>query len=268
MHLTVENLTCRYGARTALRELSLAVGRGEFLAVVGPNGSGKSTLVRAITGVLQPAAGRVLLAGRDLSRIPDRQRAAQMAVLAQETAISFDFTVQEVVQMGRLPHQRWHEGERPADAAAVRRALALTGTTAFGGRLVTELSGGERQRVLLARALAQEPQMLILDEPTAHLDIAYQTDLLELTRALGRAHRLTVIAVLHDLNLAAQYADRILMLKEGRSFAEGAPSTVVTERNVTAVYGTPVRVIPHPENGVPHVILLSGGRAELTLLAD
>ena len=263
MYLTVEQITCAYGSRPVLTDFSLGVSRGEFVCVVGPNGSGKSTLIKALSRSLRPVHGRVLLGGRDLSALGAKELARQMAVVAQETAIEFDFTVEEVVLMGRLPHLSRFRGETEADHAAVHRALVATNTLYLKDRLVTGLSGGERQRVVVARALAQEPSLLLLDEPTAHLDIAHQIELLDLARRLNREQNLTVVAVLHDLNLASLYASRLIMIKEGRLFADGAPRQVVTEANVAAVYGSRVRVLTHPEEGTPHVILLSGERGGL-----
>ncbi|MFZ5814745.1 MAG: heme ABC transporter ATP-binding protein [Bacillota bacterium] len=257
MYLSVQGITCGYGGRPVLQEFSLNLRRGEFLAVVGPNGSSKSTLVRALCRALKPAAGRVLLDGREIYRMGARELARQMAVVQQETAVEFEFTVEELVALGRLPHLRPLRGETEEDRRAVRWAMEMTGTLPLADRLVTRLSGGERQRVMVARALAQEPSLLILDEPTAHLDIAHQVELLDLTRRLNRSCGLSVIAVLHDLNLAGQYADRMLLLKEGRRYAEGAPQEVLTEANILAVYGSRVRVIRHPVEGTPHVILLS-----------
>lgn len=258
MYLNVERLTCGYGFRAVLADFSMAVAAGEFLAIVGPNGCGKSTLVKAISRALRPAGGRVLLSGRDIWGLRPPDLAREVAVVAQETGVEFEFTVEEVVAMGRLPHLARFRRESAADEQAVQAAMAATDVTHLAERLVTGLSGGERQRVMVARALAQEPRLLILDEPTAHLDIAHQIELLDLTRRLNRERGLTVIAVLHDLNLAAQYARRLLMMKEGRRFAEGAPAEVVSEANVAAVYGSRVRITVHPEEGSPHVILLSG----------
>jgi iron complex transport system ATP-binding protein len=238
------------------------------VAVVGPNGSGKSTLVKAISAALPLAGGQILLGRRPVNTISARERARQIAVLAQETAVEFDFSVAEVVLMGRLPHLPRFGGESPGDREAVLRALTLTGTLPFADRAVTELSGGERQRVMMARALAQEPSLFLLDEPTAHLDIAFQVELLDLVRRLNQEQGLTVVAVLHDLNLAAQYADRVLMLKEGALFADGPPRSVITERNVAAVYGSRVRVIAHPDDGSPHVILQSSNRGPVAAWAD
>lgn len=257
MYLSVEQVTVGYGKRPILREFSLQVRRGEFVAIVGPNGSGKSTLVRTLCRALRPAAGRVLLGGRDVHRMRAKELARELAVVAQETAVAFDFTAEELVMLGRLPHLAPLKGETAHDRAVVQRAMAMTNTLHLSDRLVTHLSGGERQRVMAARALAQEPSLLLLDEPTAHLDIAHQVELLDLTRRLNRVNGLTVLAVLHDLNLAAQYADRMVMVKEGRCVTEGAPAEVLTEANVMAVYGSRVKVIRHPVEGTPHVILLS-----------
>jgi len=260
MYLTVDRITCGYGARPVLTDFSLAVQRGEFVAVVGPNGSGKSTLVRAISRSLRPTAGAVALGNQDIYRMRSKELARQVAVVGQESTVEFDFTVQEVVAMGRLPHLLPLRGESVRDREVITSAMAQTDTLHLRDRLITGLSGGERQRVIVARALAQEPRLLLLDEPTAHLDIAHQVELLDLTRRLNRDQGLTVIAVLHDLNLAAQYASRLIMVKEGRVFADGLPGGVVTEANVTEVYGSRVRVTVHPEEGSPHVILLSNGK--------
>src|SRR5690606_31587623 len=168
--LRIESLTAGYGGEPVLKGLDLAVARGEFLVVVGPNGSGKSTLVRAVTGALTPTGGRILLEGRDLRTLRPREVARVLAVVAQDTSVGFDFTVEEVVALGRTPYLPPLRSETPRDRAAVERAMRLTGTAPLAGRLITALSGGERQRVMVARALAQEPRLLILDEPTAHLD--------------------------------------------------------------------------------------------------
>lgn len=255
--LQIESLTVGYGGAPVLKGLDLAVGRGELLVVVGPNGSGKSTLVRTLTRALTPTVGRILLGGRDLWRMRPRDVARQLAVVAQETAVGFEFTVEEVVALGRTPHLRPLRGETPRDRAAVAEAMRLTGTAPLAGRLITALSGGERQRVMVARALAQEPRLLVLDEPTAHLDIAHQVEVLDLVRRLNRTQGLTVLVILHDLNLAALYADRVVMLKEGRCWADGPPGDVLTEANILAVYGSRVKVVRHPTTGAPQVMLLA-----------
>ncbi|OTA40989.1 MAG: iron ABC transporter ATP-binding protein, partial [Symbiobacterium thermophilum] len=244
--LRIESLTAGYGGEPVLKGLDLAVARGEFLVVVGPNGSGKSTLVRAVTGALTPTGGRILLEGRDLRTLRPREVARVLAVVAQDTSVGFDFTVEEVVALGRTPYLPPLRSETPRDRAAVERAMRLTGTAPLAGRVITALSGGERQRVMVARALAQEPRLLILDEPTAHLDIANQVEVLDLVRRLNRTEGLTVLAILHDLNLAALYADRLVMLKDGRVWAGGPPAEVLTEANILTVYGSRVKVVRHP----------------------
>lgn len=255
--LRIQSVTVGYGGAPILKGLDLTVARGEFLVVVGPNGSGKSTLVRAITGALTPAEGRILLGGQDLRRLRPREVARQLAVVAQDTTVGFDFTVEEIVSLGRTPHLPPLRSETPRDRAAVQEAMRQTGTAPLADRLITALSGGERQRVMVARALAQEPRLLILDEPTAHLDIAHQVEILDLVRRLNRADGLTVLAILHDLNLAALYADRLVMLKDGGVWAEGPPAEVLTEANILAVYGSRVKIVRHPSAGQPQVMLLS-----------
>jgi len=254
--LRIEAVTVGYGGPPVLKGLDLAVARGEFLVVVGPNGSGKSTLVRAVTGALVPSEGRILLEGRELRRLRPREIARRLAVVSQDTAVGFDFTVEEIVALGRTPYLSPLRSETPRDRAAVQEAMRQTGTLGLAGRLVTALSGGERQRVMIARALAQEPQLLVLDEPTAHLDIAHQVEILDLVRRLNQTEGLTVLAILHDLNLAALYADRLVMLKDGRVWAGGAPAEVLTEANIQAVYGSRVKVVRHPMTGQPQVMLL------------
>jgi iron complex transport system ATP-binding protein len=258
MDLVLDRVCVRYGRRTVLDSLSLTVPAGAFVALVGPNGSGKSTLVRAVTGAVPLAGGSIRLGGRDLRQLSAAARARQLAVLGQETKVDFAFSVQEVVGMGRMPHLRRFARESERDFQVIRQAMAATGTLDLADRSITTLSGGERQRVLFARALAQEPRLLILDEPTAHLDMAHSVELLGLVRRRNREEGLTVIAVLHDLNLAAQYADRILVLAEGRLVADGTPAAVVTPELIGRVWATAVQVVPHPVSGAPQVILLGG----------
>ena len=242
-----------------LARLTLEVRHGEFVGVVGPNGSGKSTLVRALSRTLRPARGVVLLAGRDLyADVSARDAARQIGVVPQDSQAAFDFTVREVVEMGRAPRlpRRPFAAATAGDALAVREALRLAGVEALSERAVTTLSGGERQRTLLARALAQEPDVLLLDEPTAHLDLRHQTQMLALARALAHEHGKAVLAVLHDLNLAAGYCDRLLLLHEGHIVAQGTPEEVLTAANLRQVYGVRVWVRRHPLTGRPWLLTL------------
>jgi len=255
--LQVRGLRVRYDGGEVLHGINLAVASGEFLGLVGPNGSGKSTLVRAVSRVLSPSGGSIVLDGRDLGAMGQREVARRVAVVAQEPAPPFDYSALEIVLMGRSPHlgRFAFEGER--DFAVAAECLQATRADHLAARAITALSGGERQRVMIARALAQEPRLLILDEPTAHLDINLQIEVMDLVRRLNCERGLTVIAVLHDLNLAAQYCQRLVLLREGHLAADGPPAEVITPENVLRAYGTQVEVKRHPATGRPYLTLLS-----------
>ncbi len=248
--LAARGLTCGYGERAVLCDVSLTVRAGEMVGVAGPNGCGKTTLVRALTGLLPATAGTVLLDGETLDALDWRRRARRVAVLPQQAERSFPFSVREFVRMGRYPHAGTDAAAH--DAAAVAEALALTDTEHLAARAVNELSGGEAQRVHLAQALAQQPALLILDEPTAHLDISHQTDILDRLRRLN-ANGLAVLMILHDLNLVADYCDRAVLLHEGKVYGDGTPVDVLTYANIEAVYRTVVVVGEHPVTKRPHI---------------
>lgn len=241
---------------------SIAIRTGEFLGIVGPNGSGKSTLVRALCRALPLAAGAVLMEGESIWRMAPSRLARRLAVVPQETHIGFDFTVEEVVAMGRHPFVGRFATETDEDRDAIAWAMNQAGVSHLQHRSITRLSGGERQRVVVARALAQQPHILLLDEPTSHLDIAHQTGLLDLVWELNRQCALTVAAVLHDLNLAAQYCDRLVLMHEGRPVADGPPAEVLTVERIREVYGAEVLVMSHPTIGCPHVVTLRGRGAQ------
>ncbi|MBL6276547.1 heme ABC transporter ATP-binding protein [Micromonospora fiedleri] len=249
--LRAERLCIRRDARPVLFDVSLSVRAGELLALVGPNGAGKSTLLAAICGDLTPAAGTIGFAGRPLTRWTPVELARLRAMLPQRATMSFPFTVGEVVAMGRAP---W-AGTRLAteDDEAVAEALRLTGMEAFTGRVFSALSGGEQARVALARVLAQRTPMLLLDEPTAALDLRHQELVLRLARDRARQGG-SVVIVLHDLGLAAAYADRIALLAGGRLVADGPPDAVLTADRLSEVYQHQVEVLPHPHTGVPLVL--------------
>lgn len=251
--LRAKGLTKRYGGRSALRGVDLQVERGETVGLIGPNGSGKSTLVRLLCGEERPDEGRIYLAGRELSAWSPRERARQMAVLPQEGLPPVPFTVEEVVKMGRHPHMRrpWMSRE---DWNVVEEILKRTGLDRDRHRPVNRLSGGERQRVAIAKAMAQEPRLMILDEPTTYLDVRYQLEVLDAVRR-WKKRGAAVLMVLHDLNLAAQYCDRLLMLKEGELVGAGKPSEVIRPDLIREVYGVEVLVTLHPDSGVPQVLL-------------
>ena len=226
-----------YGARSVLRSLDLRIGRGELLAIVGVNGSGKTTLLRLLAGTLRPDEGSVSVLGRAVSTFDRRDLARRVAVLPQSLELPSGFRVAEIVEMGRTPHARARFGATADDEAAVERALIDAGALDLAERPVEELSGGERQRVLVAMALAQEPELLLLDEPTVHLDLGHQVALLDTVERQRRSRGLTVVAVLHDLALAASYATRVALLDGGRVAAEGLPGDVLRPPLLAATFG-------------------------------
>lgn len=252
------------GLLWALRELSFDIQAGEFVGIVGPNGSGKTSLLKLLGKVLRPKAGTIRLCGRDLATIPQNEVARTVAMVPQESLQVFPFTVLDTVLMGRHPHHgsTWRDGfswENEDDLDIAMDAMDATDVAHLRDRAVTDLSGGERQRCLIARALAQAPQVLLLDEPTAFLDLPHQIDIGALLRRLSDRQGLTLLLVSHDLNLAGQYADRLLMMKEGSLFAAGAPEEVVRPDILKAVYGCEVLVDGHPESGRPRVTLPARG---------
>jgi iron complex transport system ATP-binding protein len=246
---------CGYDGREVLRGLDLRVERGEFLGVLGPNGSGKSTLLRALTGVLPLGTGEVSLLGLRVRRSSRRAIAQRVGVVPQAAGVPFEFTVREVVAMGRTPHITRLHGESDHDRQAIEAALVRTDTADLRDRLVSELSGGEAQRVIIARALAQEPELLLLDEPTAFLDLSHQMEVFELLRRLNREAALTVLCVSHDVSLAAAYCDRLVLLRAGMIAADGPPDAVVTADLIRAVYGAEVLVDHDTPCGRPRVTL-------------
>ena len=244
-------------AGLVLHRLNLAVAPGEVIALVGPNGSGKSTLLRALGRVLRPRGGAVLLDGRAMTEWPTREVARRLALLPQGPTLANDTTVEELVWLGRSPHQGLLGLPTPADHAAVRWAIAETGIGPLVRRQMSALSGGERQRAWLALALAQQPEVLLLDEPTTFLDLSHQLEVLDLIRYLNLEHGLTVVMVLHDLNQAARYAGRIVVLRDGRVYAEGPPAAVLTPAALRDVFGVDGRVLRGPD-GVEMVIVPVG----------
>ena len=251
--LSIDNVTIRYEARTILREVSLSVNAGEVLALIGPNGVGKSTLIRACSGTLKPIVGRVTVDGQDVRRLRMEERAKLIAVVPQAVRLPETFSVFETVSMGRTPYLGWLGREGEQDRSAVQAALDRTATLELAERPLGQLSGGEQQRVLIARALAQAARTLLLDEPTAHLDLKHQASVLGLVCDLAHAENYAVLVALHDLNLAAQYADRVALLSNGAIAAIGTPEEVLTEGNLSPAYGLHVAVYEHPAHGAPLV---------------
>jgi iron complex transport system ATP-binding protein len=252
--LEIENIRVAYGRHLALDGVSLTVQPGEIVVLIGPNGAGKSTLIRSVSGVLPIQSGSVRILGQDLLSLPVRQRARALAVVPQARSLPPAFTVYESTLLGRTPHLGWLGQAGRSDHALARQALERTQLLDFSSRRVGELSGGEQQRVLLARALAQDTPVLLLDEPTTHLDLQHQSSLLNLIRNLANERQLAVLMALHDLNLAGLYADRVALLVSGRLEACGSPHQVLTEQNLASVYHIPVHVMTHPEYGSPLVL--------------
>jgi len=257
--LEINALSATYGTRDssrglALDHVSLSVQPGEILVVIGPNGAGKSTLIRAVSGALPCLSGSVSVAGKDLSRMSASQRARHLATVPQARNLPAAFTVYQSVLLGRTPYLSWLGQTSSQDHRLARRALDQTLTTELAERRVGELSGGEQQRVLLARALAQDTPVLLLDEPTTHLDLQHQSSLLNLLRQLTVEKKLAVLMVLHDLNLASVYADRVALLVDGRLRTSGTPQEVLTEKDLSSVYNVTVHVVPHPDYGSPLVL--------------
>ena len=242
-----------YGTRRVLRGVDLDIARGERLAVLGPNGAGKTTLLRILSGILEPGAGEVRLDGAPLAALRSVERARRIALVPQESRIAFDFTVLEIVLMGRAPRLGLLGIEGRHDLEQARLALEFTDAAHLADRRVSRLSSGERQRVLLARALAQEPETILLDEPTAFLDLGHQVRIHELLESLNRERGTTIVFVSHDLSLAARHAGRIVLFSEGRLVADGPPAAVLTPEIVRSAYGVEVRILTDPVSGTPAV---------------
>jgi iron complex transport system ATP-binding protein len=250
-----------YAADNVLTDISLRIDAGQMIALVGANGAGKSTLLRVVSGVLRPRSGSVRLRGMAIHRMPPRDIARQIAVVPQETRTPPGVTARELVQLGRTPHLRHFSGATRRDAEVVDWALEVTGASDLQRRFADELSGGERQRVVLARALAQQPSLLLLDEPTANLDLRHQVGALELMRKMARDNGLGVLAALHDLQLAALYCDHVLLLRNGRIAHQGTPEAVFTAAHLRAAFEQDVALAAHPTHGVPLVAVVPNGHA-------
>ncbi|MDQ6669541.1 MAG: ABC transporter ATP-binding protein [Chloroflexota bacterium] len=251
----------RASAGPVLRGIDLRLGPGEMLALVGPNGAGKSTLLRVAGGLLRPSAGRALLGDVDLATLRPRDVAAQVAIVPQESPIPAGLLVREMVGLGRTPYARLLLGPTAHDRRTVDWAMSEAEVGELADRFVDELSGGERQRVILARALAQQPRLLLLDEPTANLDLHHQVAMLGLVRGLTRGHGLAVIAAVHDLQLAALYCDRVALMSGGQIVSQGPPEVVLTAPLLLETFGQQVVLSAHPTHGVPLVALVPNGNA-------
>lgn len=255
--LEIQSLNFKFRNEAVLKDISLEADTGDFIGVLGPNGSGKTTLLRCISGVLEPDSGQVFLEGKLLQKYSSWEIARIISVVPQGIEAGFEFSAAEFVTMGRIPYLRPFRGETPKDLAVVSWAMEVTGTKSLAERNFRELSGGERQRVVIAQALAQQPRLLLLDEPASYLDIGQVTEMFDLMLRLKCQLNLGIIVVLHDLNLAARYCDYLILLSEGRVFAQGVPSDVLTPDNIRQVYGAEVEVLQF--RGREYVVPLAVG---------
>jgi iron complex transport system ATP-binding protein len=245
-HLTADRLVLGYNGHNVIESLTFDTHPGEMVGLIGPNGVGKTTVLRALAGLLEPRGGAALIDGQDVRALPAAVRAQRLGLVPQGEAHAWPLAVEEIVMLGRAPHRGWLMPLSAADRAVVERALRLTGLTDLRERPIDRLSGGEGQRVRIARALAQEPSILLLDEPTANLDIHHQLQVLELVRRLVDERGLTAIMAIHDLTLAARYCDRLVLLHEGGAYAAGSPEDVLTPENLRAVFGIEAEVYRDP----------------------
>jgi len=257
--IKLEDVSLGYNQRAVLNNINLKAMPGKVLGLIGPNASGKSTLIKGMTRVINLFSGHIFVDGRDIRNIKREELARLVAVVPQNPVLPQAFTAFEVVLMGRTPHLGLLRYEGREDIAIAWQAMEVTKTEFFAERRVGELSGGERQRLMIARALTQQPKAILLDEPTAHLDINHQVEILNLVKRRCLEQSLTVIAALHDLNFAAQYCDWLVMLNGGQIYAEGVAQDVLTTQNIKEAYGAEVCVYPHPVNKLPTTLITAGG---------
>lgn len=259
--IEAHSISFRYHEAWVLQEVSFRVEKGEFIGVIGPNGSGKTTLLKLLYRLLAPQRGEILFELVPMKKMDRRDIAKRIAVVAQETQLLFPFSVHETVLMGRSPYLGRFLFESEKDLEIARKAMEWTKILPFSERPVDELSGGERKRVFIARALAQEPEVILLDEPTANLDIQHQIDFLNLILTLNRDRGLTIVMASHDMNIASEFCDRLILLQGGGIYQMGTPEEVVTKKNIENVYGCEVWIDQHPVSGMPRISLLrKGGR--------
>jgi iron complex transport system ATP-binding protein len=259
IELEMRQVSLDYGHHPVMEDVTFKVSPGEMVGLIGPNGSGKSTIIKALSHLIQPKSGKVLVAGRNIKEIPRRELSCLVGVVPQLPLLPSSFTAFEIVLMGRNPHLGLFQAETKHDWDLTRQAMVKTSTAKLANRYVNELSGGEIQSLLIARVLVQETEAILLDEPTANLDIGRQAEVLELIKNLCRENSLTVLAAIHDLNLAAQYCDRLILIHEKHIYSQGKPAEVITDENIKHVYGAENCVYSHPLNGLPTVLLSAHG---------
>ena len=255
--LDVEKITTGYNGCEIIKNISFSVRSGEILGIIGPNGSGKTTLMRVISRVLSPWQGKIYYDTNNISEIPIKKLFQEISVLPQVVEVPFSFKVFDVVSMGRFPHLKRFEQLKENDLQIVEKVMSFTDISHLSNKDINHISGGERQRVFLAQSLAQQPKLLLLDEPTTHLDIGHQIEILNLIKMLNRENNLTIIMILHDLNLASEYCDRLLLIDDGKLYKIGTPADVVTYQNIKQIYKTVIIVKENPISKKPHLILVS-----------
>lgn len=244
MYMVVKDLSFRYGSRAILKDVRMQLDKGELVGILGPNGAGKTTLLKSIASIIPPGWRNIWIGNTDIRSIAPNELAKIQGYVPQQAAVGYPLTVMETVMLGRKPYMKWGVGSR--DIALVSDIMDKLHLTGMAERYIDELSGGERQKVLIARALAQEPEVMLLDEPTSALDIRHQLEVLELVRSLACERNVLVVVIMHDLELAARYSDRIVLLKDGEVYAAGTPEQVLTEQHVEAVYEVQVDIRPGP----------------------
>jgi len=250
----IEDLSFKYDTDEVLKNIDLEIPRGNFVSILGPNGSGKTTLLKNICNILKPNNGKILINNREVSNYKYKELAKIIAVVHQNSDIQFDFSVFDIVLMGRFPYTSRFKGESSKDIEIAKEAMMNTGIWELRDKGINEISGGERQRVMIARALAQEPEILILDEPISNLDIKYQVGILELCKRLNKEKGLTIIMTLHDINLAGRYSDYLILLDKGRIKIMDVPEKVLTKENISNVYGIKVDILKRNGDKTPYII--------------
>lgn len=285
--LSFSHAAVGYGEKLVLKDVSFEVKKGEYVALIGSNGTGKSTLIKCVSGLLPLAHGKIEICGKNLQKIKAKERARMVAVVPQSYYVDYDFSVEDIVMMGRNPYLDLRHRETKEDREIAERAMRMTGTEIFRNRYYNELSGGERQRVILARAITQQPQIILLDEPTSALDLHHRIEVMELIRELNEKEGITVMAVLHDINLASRFCSRIVMLKDGVVSADGTPQEIINRRDMEDLYNMkilvkensllnkpeimPIRVMDEPQTEKPlriHVICGDKGGVQLIEMLD
>lgn len=256
--IEVKKIRFTYDTENVIKDVSFVLQQGEFLGIIGPNGAGKSTMLRLLCRILNPKSGSVLIFNKDSTTIYRKTFAQKVAFVPQETYFALNFSVEQIVIMGRYPYLGVFQREGRKDIEAVEYALEQADVSKFRKRPINSLSSGERQRVVVARAVAQQPKILLLDEPTSHLDLHHQCAIMELLKKLNTLG-MSIIIVNHDLNLASLYCRRLLLMHEGRIYAEGTPQSLINEKTLREVYGTSVKIIKHPDRDVPQIFLHSPG---------